>query len=398
MFSSNRFFQLSLCTAVSLALVASIPSAARAADKSLINIKQVQVSENDRVDILLDGRLDASQIRTEYLNDIIQLSVTDASVYPAKISSVSGKDLSKIFIYQYAPRLVRVRLTVKGKAEAFQGKVQVKPAGKMLTIRLDGGAASDKVASSAAQARKDAAQAPASSVDAEERALLEKVLKAPVAKAAEVAAEKSTEKPAVAENSASESQSPKYSKRREAKSESLTGRKESFSPIRMLASLMGVVLLLGAALFGLRKLANSRNRDGAVGRWVRKSLGRTEKMIEVVATHHLGPKKSIHMVKVAGRTLVLGVADDSINLITELNGAATSHSAGAPSVHASGGEEDFLSALGEQIAQESGRPAAPGVGTGATVAGPASYHSPRPAPGISARDRIRSRLEGMKQL
>ncbi|MBU6375376.1 MAG: hypothetical protein KGQ59_05230, partial [Bdellovibrionales bacterium] len=31
------------------------------AEKSLVNIRQVQVSENDRVDILLDGKLDSSQ-------------------------------------------------------------------------------------------------------------------------------------------------------------------------------------------------------------------------------------------------------------------------------------------------------------------------------------------------
>jgi flagellar protein FliO/FliZ len=394
MFSNIRFGIRAAC----IVLAGALPIVASSADKSLINIKQVQVSETDRVDILLDGKIDSSQIRTEYINDIIQLSVSDASVYPAKISSVSGKDLSKIFIYQYAPRLVRVRLTVKGKAEAFQGKVQVKPAGKMLTIRLDGGATIDKVVSSAAQAKKDGAQAPSANVDAEERALLEKVLKAPVAKAAEAPAEKPTERSAAGENSASEAQQQKSTKRRESKGESLTGRKESFSPIRMLASLMGVVLILGAALFGLKKLASSRSRDGAVGRWVRKSLGRPEKMIEVVATHHLGPKKSIHMVKVAGRTLVLGVADDSINLITELNGAISSHSAAAPASNSAGGDEDFLCALGEQIAQESGRPAISGTGAGATAAGPVGYQAPRPAPGLGARDRIRSRLEGMKQL
>lgn len=39
---------------------------------------------------------------------------------------------------------------------------------------------------------------------------------------------------------------------------------------------------------------------------------------EVVSSHSLGPKKSIAVVKVAGQTLVLGVSDDSINLITQL--------------------------------------------------------------------------------
>ena len=187
-------------------------------------------------------------------------------------------------------------------------------------------------------------------------------------------------------------------RKRETRAGALAGRRDGFSPLRMLASLMGVVLLLGAALFGLKKIAASRSRDGAVGRWVRKSLGRGEKVIEVVATHHLGPKKSIHMVKVAGRTLVLGVADDSINLITELAGDAAPRAGAGASSEPAGGD-DFLSALGEQIAQESGRPSVSVPGAGATSAGPALFASPSAAARASgARDRIRSRLEGMKQL
>lgn len=128
-------------------------------------------------------------------------------------------------------------------------------------------------------------------------------------------------------------------------------------------------------------------------------------MIDVVATHYLGPKKSIHVVKVAGRTLVLGVSDGSINLITEFAGDITESDLGekvavaaltgaAPSKNTAE-SSDFLSELGEQLARESGRPAAPvsvPMGTGAVAAA---------APTVarsSARDRIRSRLEGMKQL
>jgi hypothetical protein len=134
-------------------------------------------------------------------------------------------------------------------------------------------------------------------------------------------------------------------------------------------------------------------------------------MIEVVATHYLGPKKSIHVVRVAGRTLVLGVSDGSINLITEFQGEAPADAAAAaviqPQVRAeaapAGG--DFLAALGEELAQESG--GKPGMGTGAQAAGPAlpvmgtQLTATASAPANSrerARDRIRSRLEGMKQL
>lgn len=362
---------------VSLLLMTAVPFAASRAEGRLVNIKQVQFSGDDRVDILLDGQIEPSKIRTEFFNDIIQLSVTDASVYPAKISSVSGRDLTKIFVYQYAPRLVRVRLTVKGKAESFQSRVNVRSGGKTLTVRL-ARPASDVVATSSAQAAKPVAKPNAKrasrDIQPDERALLEKVLKAPEAKGVKRLAQKKGDQSQV---------------------EPLAGGRESLAPWRMLASLAGVVLLLGAALFGLRRLAGGKARNGALGRWVRRSLGKSESMIEVVSTHHLGPKKSIHMVRVAGRTLVLGVAEDSINLITELGGAMPGSSASSSQpATAPVGEDDFLSTLGEQIAQESGRPAAGAASAGATAAGPAVYAGAR----SSTRERIRSRLEGMKQL
>ncbi len=366
---------------VSLLMVTAVPFAASRAEDRLINIRQVQFSGDDRVDILLDGQIEPSKIRTEFFNDIIQLSVTDASVYPAKISSVSGRDLSKIFVYQYAPRLVRVRLTVKGKAESFQDRVNVRSGGKMLTVRL-GKPGTDVVATSSAQAAKPAAKPDAKAdskpasrdIQPDERALLERVLKTPEAKGDKRHAKKKSD---------------------QAQAEPLSGGRESLAPWRMLASLAGVVLLLGAALLGLRRLAGGKARNGALGRWVRRSLGKSERLIEVISTHHLGPKKSIHMVRVAGRTLVLGVAEDSINLITELGGSAAGPSAtSAQAPAALGGDDDFLSTLGEQLAQESGRPANGAVSVDATAAGPAVYSGAR----SNTRDRIRSRLEGMKQL
>jgi hypothetical protein len=129
-------------------------------------------------------------------------------------------------------------------------------------------------------------------------------------------------------------------------------------------------------------------------------------MIEVVATHYLGPKKSIQVVRVAGRTLVLGVSDGSINLITEFQGEAPVDAAAAAVIQPQARTEtapaagDFLAALGEELAQESG--GKPGMGAGAQAAGPALPVMPTgsaaPTSRERARDRIRSRLEGMKQL
>lgn len=405
MFSSKG---ISRWTALACMMLA-VP--ALAADKSGINIKQVQVGDNARVDLLLDNKISDAQIRTEFINDIIQLSLSNTSVYPAKISSISGQELTKIFVYQYAPGLVRVRLTVKGKAESYQGKLLVRPSGKMLTVSL--GAGADQVVSKAAQTRKKADAAPATT-DAEERALLDRILNSdkPAEKVAEKQREKTEEK--VAEKAAAAVAPAEQQVRKASNSKVSLGRTdELINPWKALTSFVMVMVLLGACVFGLKKIAVLKGKNGALSRLITKSLGRPAKMIDVVATHYLGPKKSIHVVKVAGRTLVLGVSDGSINLITEFAGDITQADIGekfavaaltggisgkAQSESADSGS-DFLSELGEQLAQESGRPASQ-MGSGAVAAA-----SPSVAPAVastvarsSARDRIRSRLEGMKQL
>lgn len=346
-----------------------------------LNIKQVQVAEGARVDLLLDGKISESQIRTEFINDIIQLSLTDVSVYPAKISSIQGQELTKIFVYQYAPRLVRVRLTVNGRADAYQGKLALKPNGKVLSISLGGQASSDRVAAKASQAQKNAEPAGQATTDAEERALLDRIL--------------SADKPAAAQKEP-EKQQPS----RKIQKSAPKPVDQLVSPWRAIASFAGILVLMAGCLIGLRALANRSGKQGntALSRLFTRTLGKPAKMIDVVATHYLGPKKSIHVVKVAGRTLVLGVSDGSINLISEFAGDLP---ADAPIEAAIPGGGDFMAALGEQIAQESGgivaSPASVAVpASGAVSAGPAIPVSS--ARNTSARDRIRSRLEGMKQL
>lgn len=375
MFSSfrlkKRFLPLLACTAIFQAF------GAFAAEKGVVNIRQVQVGAGSRVDLMLDGRITDRQIRTEYLNDIIQLSVSDASVYPAKITSVTGQDITKVFVYQYAPRLVRVRLTVKGRADSYKGKLAIQSGTKSLGITL-GGSRADQLASNSSQAQKGAEQTPATT-DAEERALLDKILKSDI-------------KPEAAAPEAS----AKAQDVRARGAGPVLGRTEVLvSPWKALGSFLFVLAVLAGAILGLRRLSVLKGKNGALGRLITKTLGKPARMIDVVATHYLGPKKSIHVVNVAGRTLVLGVSDGSINLITEFAGDVSANSpvvaelkADPKSGPAGDSQSDFLSELGEQIARESGS-----MGTGAVVAGPV-----RTQARDQTRERIRSRLEGMKQL
>lgn len=103
---------------------------------ALTVLKQVQIGGGDRIDLLFDRKIKEEQIKVEFFGEIVQLVIQNASVYPAKISSVSGGELTKVFAYQYAPKVVRARFTVKGKAEELEKRFLLTPKGKVVTIQI----------------------------------------------------------------------------------------------------------------------------------------------------------------------------------------------------------------------------------------------------------------------
>ncbi len=444
----------------------------------VVNLKQIQVSDGPQIDIMFDGKVQKDQIKAEFFNDIIQLSITDVAVYPAKISSVNGGNLLKIFAYQYAPKLVRCRFTVKGRAENYKDRFDIKAGGKVLTILVEG--------QHLAKAERDPG----------EQALLERVLAADpgapsAAPAQGTGATKTVEAqqkpkdsitvssaaPTIAQPGNAEKSVEKVEPAGAAKATSseekslgkpkLTGGKPLPSPFKAMGKMMLVLALFGFVAFGVTRLAKNRSEARIAGgmrasdlavldaeadaqvssrgffasllKFARKAssgLSRSSKMIEVLSTHYLGPKKSIAVVRVAGRVLVLGVSNDSINLITQLSGDGMD---AAPT--AEGFDLRALGITAQPQAQAQQQPKPPtqsqapvqksrfsemlGVATAkqdpfvqpqkptsATFAGPRAYaaaaaQAPSGAqvfPGASSnspssvRAQIRSRLEGLKPL
>jgi flagellar biosynthetic protein FliO len=77
--------------------------------------------------------------------------------------------------------------------------------------------------------------------------------------------------------------------------------------LKMIASLGVVLAIILSLLYVSRKLAG--RRMGAGG----------GKRIQVLESHYLGVKKSISLVRVPGKVLVLGLAGDRINLLETLD-------------------------------------------------------------------------------
>jgi flagellar biogenesis protein FliO len=411
---------------------------------ALTTLKKIQVSGGDQIELQFDGKVNVKQIRTEFFNDIIQLSLNDVSVYPAKINSVSGMDLTKVFAYQYAPKLVRCRLTVKGKAESFQKRFKLKANGKSVVLSFGEGDV-DQLTTTSAQANRavahgseadqspasrkgqdkaevSAAQAGQASTDeAEERALLERVMKsapAPAAAAAAPAPPKETTE-AAAHPAAAKEEVKDTSKKRS----NLTGGKPVPSPFRSLA-ILGLVmaLFLGVAYLLKRfkggELQSHKAFSGLLGKFAKIGIAPRPKMIEVLSNHYLGPKKSISVVKIGGRTLVLGVTQESINLITQLPSDATesemdsvaddlalddlgiTNSSGATSASSGAGPSLFSSFLKTEKSKPASQPvtAAPASQAAQATTAPTPTSQSYSQASSNVRAQIKSRMEGMKPL
>jgi flagellar protein FliO/FliZ len=77
--------------------------------------------------------------------------------------------------------------------------------------------------------------------------------------------------------------------------------------LKMIASLGLVLAMIFGLLYGIRKLTG--RRLGATG----------GKRIHVLENHYLGVKKSIALVRIPGKVLVLGISGDRINLLDTLD-------------------------------------------------------------------------------
>jgi flagellar protein FliO/FliZ len=90
----------------------------------------------------------------------------------------------------------------------------------------------------------------------------------------------------------------------------------NYSPEMTTATLKMVfsLALVLAIVWGLYRLAR-RNLPGAQG-------GSRGKMIQVLASHYLGVKKSIVVVQVPGSILVLGIGTEQVNLLSRIDDPA----------------------------------------------------------------------------
>lgn len=81
---------------------------------------------------------------------------------------------------------------------------------------------------------------------------------------------------------------------------------------KMAAALVVVILAIYGAVWGLRRLngGRRRGRDG-------------QRLLEVVETAYLAPKKTVALVRVADKAIVVGVTEGQMSVLTELDSDQT---------------------------------------------------------------------------
>jgi flagellar biogenesis protein FliO len=297
------------------------------ASASSLTVREIQVKGN-QIEIQLDGVTPKGSLDMDYVRDIVQFSIPNATIYPAKILHADHQAFSKVFAYQYAPNLVRVRFSVDGRADAFKGKVKWQQKGKFLTVSFP-------TADSVETAKANDTKNEDSNSDAQEKSLLAKVLsvgkkeevKVEEMKPSEVKAEAAT---AAAQKSEVKAATKKLTGNPSAENndesrprKNLAGAPQGASAFRTFLSMFLVVGGLGLVLIYVKKKKNGAQAKRVGDSWLSgllpNSMKKQKSFIEVVAQHPLGPKHSITVVKIRGQQFVLAVTPENVQLITQLD-------------------------------------------------------------------------------
>jgi flagellar protein FliO/FliZ len=313
-------------------------SAPLALAEDLTEISQVKVDRTDgdfRTELTLKTGEPISQVQATFIGDTLQIDLPQTTFPKGRhIIQLNGKTVKSVSVLQPDAETTRVRIAFnKGIAAGhFEKALRFTNQDHRLSIEIPNVAEAAKsenqvaneatktyqvaaatASSSAAASGNDdetskstrlVAQADAtdkSDKDARGASATAAPAQAATAAVGADASEASTPIDAVQKPQPKESEIPVVMDEKKDK-------KESSSPIQRVLITLGVLAaLLGGATFALKK-------------WAKKTEGKNKgTKIKVLTQHHLGPKKSLLIVQVAGESILVGVTDHNISMLKTLS-------------------------------------------------------------------------------
>jgi|GEM_PF-6755440 len=336
-----------------------------AATGNSFRLKDVKIGSSNKIELTFDQRVPIDFTTVDYLPEIIQFSFRNSTIFPAKISSINTNWATKVFSYQYAPDLVRMRLSTKGPAIRYKEGLRTSWKGSVLTLEW---VPVGEVPRQEVQIVPPIT--PKLSVS-EKKEMLEKIESS------------SASTPAlVAKKTPMEETSKFVSKTRKDRSPQMS---------RSLAIMAFFIAIVSALAFLITRATHS-SKSSKLSRFLKGIAGQSDGVyIEILSRQSLGPKKSIVVAKVKDRTLVLGMADSGISLITEFDDDLEEHKEKSVEL-----VSNPVSSSGSR--NKKSRPLEGPEFIERKIPASAFDEVLRQTDGKSAKSQILSRLEGMKRL
>ncbi len=284
-------------------------SGARAGSADIVNIQAKQAEGTYDIEFLFSKNLQKDDVQVEFQRNFIQVSFRGVSAYPARTEKLDHPSTDKVFTYQYQPDLARARILLKTSAAKLQSSATWSVEGKSVRVSLksDGTvtkAIKDEIkttASSTAPANSAAAVNNAKSKsgnveDPEEKKIRDALLSGTT----NLSEEKKTSIAESTENL------PIFVKNEEKAKQAVESKDTPAA--KVFASLLLVVGLIAAGALAFRKFVLGKHSP----------FQKQTRMIQVVSSQAMGPKRSIALVKVLDQHLVVGMSGDSMNLLVNL--------------------------------------------------------------------------------
>ena len=301
-----------LLLAVSILVCLWMISGARAATPQIQDLVVTdQEAGATKVELKLSSAVARNNVSVDFERNFIQVSFHGVSAFPAKNKNVGEEVLEKIFTYQYQPDLARVRLLLRSEASKVKAATTWHLIGNSLVITIPG---KDSSATAAAAPKADSVKqisAVEEKPDLANQAAEAQILKEVTTGKTEKSAEKTAKLDSKGENE------PLFlgeSTEKVAKPAAASGP----TPFqKMISGLFTVLVIIGSIALAFRKFVLGKGlKIGSL------NFARGNRMIDVVSTQGLGPKKSLSVVRVADQYIVIGVTGDNINFLTNLDSKA----------------------------------------------------------------------------
>lgn len=308
-------------------------------EAELQDVRYLATGSGFQLELEFDRPYKADGVTVELINHTVQVNLPKAYYEQGKeLQRVKDKKIKSIFTYQVNAGLLRSRIIYypAHPAKDLEGRVKIEPKGNSVFVSVV-----DSSVAAAAPAPVTAREFPvippndlngelekalemavpedveASSVQTSSATdilskdmdfpakLPEKKVTAKQADEVIPAKQEATAKSEISEmptEGVAEKDIPVLTEAKVSKSE----KEESSTYWRMAMSLVVVLVFAGALVIGAKYW--TRNRVGA----------QDQTKIRVLTQHHMGPKKSLAIIQVAGESILIGVTDHNINLIKTL--------------------------------------------------------------------------------